>query len=101
MFASSGASSSYLASITHAAPSRLTWTSLMVGYSTMSISKCLSIAVRIACASAAPLLALLAARSEEHTSELQSRSDIVCRLLLEKKKLDRRSCQDAMIETSK
>src|SRR5260221_581087 len=27
-----------------------------------------------------------AARSEEHTSELQSHSDIVCRLLLEKKK---------------
>src|SRR2546428_9741801 len=26
-------------------------------------------------------------RSEEHTSELQSRSDLVCRLLLEKKKL--------------
>src|SRR5260221_3348541 len=26
------------------------------------------------------------ARSEEHTSELQSHSDIVCRLLLEKKK---------------
>src|SRR5206468_10228340 len=26
-------------------------------------------------------------RSEEHTSELQSRSDIVCRLLLEKKKI--------------
>src|SRR5216683_5905397 len=25
-------------------------------------------------------------RSEEHTSELQSRSDLVCRLLLEKKK---------------
>src|SRR2546428_7731491 len=31
-----------------------------------------------------PLLAF--ARSEEHTSELQSRSDLVCRLLLEKKK---------------
>src|SRR2546421_9165332 len=30
--------------------------------------------------------ALLASRSEEHTSELQSRSDLVCRLLLEKKK---------------
>src|SRR5206468_9566151 len=29
------------------------------------------------------------ARSEEHTSELQSRSDLVCRLLLEKKKLER------------
>src|SRR2546428_6212102 len=34
------------------------------------------------------------ARSEEHTSELQSRSDLVCRLLLEKKKkqLTSRSC---------
>src|SRR2546421_8679628 len=29
---------------------------------------------------------LLSSRSEEHTSELQSRSDLVCRLLLEKKK---------------
>src|SRR5260221_4032533 len=27
-------------------------------------------------------------RSEEHTSELQSHSDLVCRLLLEKKKRD-------------
>src|SRR2546428_5762299 len=33
------------------------------------------------------LSSLRAARSEEHTSELQSRSDLVCRLLLEKKKL--------------
>src|SRR5260221_5104871 len=33
----------------------------------------------------APIRDLLA-RSEEHTSELQSHSDIVCRLLLEKKK---------------
>src|SRR5206468_12384887 len=32
------------------------------------------------------------ARSEEHTSELQSRSDLVCRLLLEKKK--KRKCQE-------
>src|SRR5436190_13983250 len=29
-----------------------------------------------------------ASRSEEHTSELQSHSDLVCRLLLEKKQLD-------------
>src|SRR6266496_6840049 len=29
-------------------------------------------------------------RSEEHTSELQSRRDLVCRLLLEKKKKDGR-----------
>src|SRR2546428_9267045 len=33
--------------------------------------------------------ARLAVRSEEHTSELQSRSDLVCRLLLEKKKSTR------------
>src|SRR5438132_10898302 len=34
-----------------------------------------------------PLSAALdARRSEEHTSELQSHSDLVCRLLLEKKK---------------
>src|SRR5690606_41598684 len=30
----------------------------------------------------------LTARSEEHTSELQSRENLVCRLLLEKKKPD-------------
>src|SRR5437868_8946620 len=30
-------------------------------------------------------------RSEEHTSELQSRFDLVCRLLLEKKKTNKRS----------
>src|SRR2546421_4101517 len=30
-------------------------------------------------------------RSEEHTSELQSRSDLVCRLLLEKKKKKRQN----------
>src|SRR5690606_41756337 len=30
-----------------------------------------------------------AARSEEHTSELQSRENLVCRLLLEKKKMIR------------
>src|SRR5438034_4572446 len=30
------------------------------------------------------------ARSEEHTSELQSHSDLVCRLLLEKKKKKRK-----------
>src|SRR5437660_8376406 len=34
------------------------------------------------------------ARSEEHTSELQSRGHLVCRLLLEKKKRKRRT-QDA------
>src|SRR2546430_2929247 len=32
------------------------------------------------------------ARSEEHTSELQSQSNLVCRLLLEKKKKQRHPC---------
>src|SRR2546430_10698376 len=44
--------------------------------------------------SSSPMLVMLAmsfassatARSEEHTSELQSQSNLVCRLLLEKKK---------------
>src|SRR5207249_12159962 len=48
--------------------------------------------LRCACASfsrsalSALAVASALARSEEHTSELQSRFDLVCRLLLEKKK---------------
>src|SRR2546430_8527498 len=34
-------------------------------------------------------------RSEEHTSELQSQSNLVCRLLLEKKNLDNVQCSGA------
>src|SRR2546430_12755968 len=34
-----------------------------------------------------PKINLPCARSEEHTSELQSQSNLVCRLLLEKKKI--------------
>src|SRR2546429_1959060 len=34
-------------------------------------------------------------RSEEHTSELQSRLHLVCRLLLEKKKIQARDAADA------
>src|SRR2546427_6366174 len=34
--------------------------------------------------------AVAATRSEEHTSELQSQSNLVCRLLLEKKKEDKK-----------
>src|SRR2546421_8889306 len=47
------------------------------------------IMIVIALAIATPgfiLFGWLSDRSEEHTSELQSRSDLVCRLLLEKKK---------------
>src|SRR3712207_7764733 len=42
-----------------------------------------AVGIRVPGAAALPLRA----RSEEHTSELQSRQYLVCRLLLEKKKL--------------
>src|SRR5690349_23092154 len=41
-----------------------------------------------------PHAAVRRERSEEHTSELQSRRDIVCRLLLEKKKYNGWYAQD-------
>src|SRR2546430_9531842 len=48
----------------------------------------------------APQLEALArsarSRSEEHTSELQSQSNLVCRLLLEKKKKPARSTTNAL-----
>src|SRR5438034_3529276 len=37
-----------------------------------------------------------AERSEEHTSELQSHSDLVCRLLLEKKKKNKKKTKTKM-----
>src|SRR5437868_7737806 len=42
----------------------------------------------------------LRSRSEEHTSELQSRFDLVCRLLLEKKKIkyERQRCEEKSYE---
>src|SRR3989475_5295766 len=51
---------------------------------------CKEQAVYLAAARAASALALASSRSEEHTSELQSQSNLVCRLLLEKKKDERR-----------
>src|SRR5207253_11211367 len=38
-----------------------------------------------------PIDALIVKRSEEHTSELQSRGHLVCRLLLEKKKKNKKT----------
>src|SRR3712207_7663460 len=53
-------------------------------------------------APARPRCASCRARSEEHTSELQSRQYLVCRLLLEKKKASargngRRGCGSALV----
>src|SRR3712207_8226017 len=42
-----------------------------------------------------------AERSEEHTSELQSRQYLVCRLLLEKKKKPQSTCRLCQSEPSK
>src|SRR3712207_8421904 len=39
-------------------------------------------------------------RSEEHTSELQSRQYLVCRLLLEKKKTNRSACNGIQAHSS-
>src|SRR5690625_6501178 len=64
----------------------LKWSAWVAG-STCSPTSCLA-----ACASAWAWLApwqpepTFSSRSEEHTSELQSRGHLVCRLLLEKKK---------------
>src|SRR2546428_7361537 len=41
--------------------------------------------------------AFVGKRSEEHTSELQSRSDLVCRLLLEKKKNELTYTADSVV----
>src|SRR2546430_12164037 len=38
-------------------------------------------------------------RSEEHTSELQSQSNLVCRLLLEKKKTRSKACRHPEAQT--
>src|SRR2546430_13607523 len=50
-------------------------------------SALLSFGGPLGCAGAILSLANAEPRSEEHTSELQSQSNLVCRLLLEKKKI--------------
>src|SRR5690606_39343912 len=50
--------------------------------------RCARSSARVSCLAEAAMRHLHGARSEEHTSELQSRENVVCRLLLEKKKSD-------------
>src|SRR2546427_8815564 len=40
-------------------------------------------------------------RSEEHTSELQSQSNLVCRLLLEKKKIKKKSTNQVIAKKTR
>src|SRR5438132_4101054 len=74
--------------------------STLFPYTTLFRSPVRRLEVSVACAAGRGTLAWILdrilratdrcpGRSEEHTSELQSHSDLVCRLLLEKKKLDR------------
>src|SRR5688572_31987519 len=54
--------------------------------SVLPSAKCLEMCDGFAGPDAPEDFVLLGLRSEEHTSELQSQSNLVCRLLLEKKK---------------
>src|SRR5438105_7550898 len=55
-------------------------------YGKLGLARVLAPAIRMAGEGFPVSFALAQSRSEEHTSELQSRVDLVCRLLLEKKK---------------
>src|SRR2546430_9979647 len=69
----------------------LTANSRLVGYSEKSCEAATCGGINLSAVSLArPKSRILAcSRSEEHTSELQSQSNLVCRLLLEKKKSHR------------
>src|SRR5256885_7009007 len=56
-------------------------------YPLLAISSRRYFSARVGCCAGGPNKCI-AARSEEHTSELQSPCNLVCRLLLEKKKHD-------------
>src|SRR3712207_8931934 len=55
-----------------------------------NLAKCLSSSHSLSCHKNSPFSSIPIFRSEEHTSELQSRQYLVCRLLLEKKKIHAR-----------
>src|SRR5690606_42046074 len=52
----------------------------------LAVFRGLLVAVKAAVLNVLSITASYGVRSEEHTSELQSREDLVCRLLLERKK---------------
>src|SRR2546428_9783108 len=60
--------------------------STLFPYTTLFRSRARAASCKPAPCSTKPRSRRASPRSEEHTSELQSRSDLVCRLLLEKKK---------------
>src|SRR2546430_7147801 len=68
--------------------------STLFPYTTLFRSRCwqkgTSIGAWMNCSTSSARSRLATRRSEEHTSELQSQSNLVCRLLLEKKKKKRK-----------
>src|SRR2546430_12015596 len=63
------------------------YTTLFRSRLTLSTARALGLLVdRFVARQIVRVVAIRLARSEEHTSELQSQSNLVCRLLLEKKK---------------
>src|SRR5438093_3025299 len=73
--------------MSHAAPGPLAPdTSMRVtGFRAQSIARTSVAPYKASCDAAPPKVASWRSRSEEHTSELQSLTNLVCRLLLEKK----------------
>src|SRR2546429_1205669 len=67
-------------------PTRAVEIGSLLGYSAILIAGSLPPRGRLTCIETSDYLARMTKRSEEHTSELQSRLHLVCRLLLEKKK---------------
>src|SRR5437588_3544556 len=67
--------------------------STLFPYTTLFRSSCWSILVAEPVIRWPPHVRTRHVRSEEHTSELQSHSDLVCRLLLEKKKKQKNECK--------
>src|SRR5437016_10013720 len=67
-------------------PSASEISSWMLARENCARKTCTSYSARDHCVCSRPLSSIRATRSEEHTSELQSLTNLVCRLLLEKKK---------------
>ena len=80
----------------------LDWTLTQRDYSRKSLGRVTENLVQSACDTATSIIAgnraRVTFRSEDHTSELQSRRNLVCRLLLEKKKKNRKKQSKPNIE---
>src|SRR2546426_8472701 len=61
---------------------------LLIPSAALACGRCLDESISLKLPFVGKLFLLFYARSEEHTSELQSPCNLVCRLLLEKKKTD-------------